>query len=1023
MYESYRSGSIISLHLKNFQTYQNTDFYFHPQLNFIAGPNGSGKSSVANAIAFIFCGTPGTIGKTKEITEYVNFNAGEASVEATIKYKERTCLLKRVFNKVNKKSIWYIDGVHKKQTEYVLFVQGLNINVDNLCQFLPQEKVSEFASLSHEELLVHTLDSQGDKTIVELKDELGVLEKTYQDLQSSVDDARKKEDGIGRIVQKLGRDVDKLKEKSRKEEKIGMMRLKRKWLIYELLKREFKKVKDDMQVFKKEISAKEQLIRNCEEKIRKLRDSEEIKKLNEEKIRIEVLNDSLGVSLKNITGQYKHIDLLEVDKKSLLKKKESRTKEIEGLERNLHSSMEKLQDFKIDKVGKCDVDAHEIDKLEETLFDLKMQKSKIGNESQNIQKRVEELQRKHQRAGKEEYRRLEFLRKYHTDTYNGVMWLRENKGMFREEIIEPPVLSVQLRDSRFLAEVETFLNFQLLSSFICQNSDDFELFLRILKDEKNMAVNAIEKIDEKRKNTLDGGELKTLGFDAMLIDMIEARTEVKNFFNSVAHFNSIPIAKKSIDESNIFAHYEVKRMATRNKFVEIKRSQYNRSDFVISESCLASIGLFSQFSAGEGEQAASSLKELDIKRSENRERYKEIMQKAQDAEKDLARMYKVRNEYMEKLNSIQRQKARKEQIELSIVRFRKQIELLNDFSCLEEEEELISEKTKGETENAVSLIKNFEQLLFEKEFYSRVKVLWKFEKEILEQSSAIEKELAMKCVHEDEVGALQESLDKLEREKENKREKMEEYKGVLKKRPLDDEERMEFSNLPGRIEDLETAIALESAKLPFYDCDPELEKDFISKENELNKVHMKMSVLETKAEVLSEKIKSLRGECISRIRKFVEPLNERILGFFKIFKCEGKVVFVEENLESSKWKLNILVKFRHNAGLDVLVGTRQSGGEKSVSTILFLLALQNLTPAPFRLVDEINQGMDRHNEKLVHNTLVSLSAPNSPQFFIITPKIVPDLTFCENMKVHIVFAASFNSIQKSYDNYKFNILK
>jgi chromosome segregation ATPase len=42
-------------------------------------------------------------------------------------------------------------------------------------------------------------------------------------------------------------------------------------------------------------------------------------------------------------------------------------------------------------------------------------------------------------------------------------------------------------------------------------------------------------------------------------------------------------------------------------------------------------------------------------------------------------------------------------------------------------------------------------------------------------------------------------------------------------------------------------------------------------------------------------------------------------------------------------------------GLD-LSGNRHSGGERAVSTVMYLMALQDMTSAPFRVVDEINQG-------------------------------------------------------------------
>ena len=49
------------------------------------------------------------------------------------------------------------------------------------------------------------------------------------------------------------------------------------------------------------------------------------------------------------------------------------------------------------------------------------------------------------------------------------------------------------------------------------------------------------------------------------------------------------------------------------------------------------------------------------------------------------------------------------------------------------------------------------------------------------------------------------------------------------------------------------------------------------------------------------------------------------------------------------------MKFRPNEELQVLSTNRQSGGERSVSTMLYLMALQDITSCPFRAVDEINQ--------------------------------------------------------------------
>ena len=57
----------------------------------------------------------------------------------------------------------------------------------------------------------------------------------------------------------------------------------------------------------------------------------------------------------------------------------------------------------------------------------------------------------------------------------------------------------------------------------------------------------------------------------------------------------------------------------------------------------------------------------------------------------------------------------------------------------------------------------------------------------------------------------------------------------------------------------------------------------------------------------------------------------------------------------SRYSVKISVKFRDSEELQVLNAQRQSGGERSVSTMLYLMSLQGITACPFRVVDEINQ--------------------------------------------------------------------
>ena len=49
------------------------------------------------------------------------------------------------------------------------------------------------------------------------------------------------------------------------------------------------------------------------------------------------------------------------------------------------------------------------------------------------------------------------------------------------------------------------------------------------------------------------------------------------------------------------------------------------------------------------------------------------------------------------------------------------------------------------------------------------------------------------------------------------------------------------------------------------------------------------------------------------------------------------------------------MKFRDSEPLRELNQHHQSGGEKSVATVLYMMSLQELAKCPFRCVDEINQ--------------------------------------------------------------------
>lgn len=69
------------------------------------------------------------------------------------------------------------------------------------------------------------------------------------------------------------------------------------------------------------------------------------------------------------------------------------------------------------------------------------------------------------------------------------------------------------------------------------------------------------------------------------------------------------------------------------------------------------------------------------------------------------------------------------------------------------------------------------------------------------------------------------------------------------------------------------------------------------------------------------------------------------------------------------------------------------------------MALQDLAQSPFRVVDEINQGMDPRNERMVHGRMVDIACQErTSQYFLITPKLLTGLKTHAKMAVHVIYS-------------------
>ena len=138
---------------------------------------------------------------------------------------------------------------------------------------------------------------------------------------------------------------------------------------------------------------------------------------------------------------------------------------------------------------------------------------------------------------------------------------------------------------------------------------------------------------------------------------------------------------------------------------------------------------------------------------------------------------------------------------------------------------------------------------------------------------------------------------------------------------------------------------------------------------------------------------------VTKLNQYIQKINKSFSEAFSSMGIAGEVrLGTHEDFD--QWGVQILVKFHDKEKLELLTSHRQSGGERSVSTMMYLIALQTLSKSPFRVVDEINQGMDPKNERAVHNQIVNAACgSNTSQYFLITPKLLNNLEYRDEMKI------------------------
>ncbi|KAL4235855.1 Structural maintenance of chromosomes protein 5 [Mactra antiquata] len=713
----YAEGSIVKIKIENVLTYDSVEFTCGSRLNVIIGPNGSGKSTIVCAICLGLAGKTSWLGRAHSPVDYIKYGKNKARIDIELHNNDGdNWIISREFNRQGHGPLtkWWVNGRPATQKVVEELVGRLKIQVGNLTQFLPQEKVNDFAKMSDTELLENTEKAIGDTDLFEkhqqLKDSRSnavTLEQEYSNLQALLNQEQQKN---ARIEQ----DVKNFEERKVFLLKIEKHEQKKAWVKYETKRLEYKALRKDKDKADEELKRVRAMYAPMENEL-----SEAKKESDTLSALIKNKTGELNQSAKSAEANGKDIDSLtdkyvEIQEEFKVKKEEeeARKKRLRDLNKQLALLEEELKNTK-------DVEdvQPQLDAMNKSLRDVTQKIGQVTEQGDECRLQIAHHKRNLNGIQHEltvlrniENLRLQTLRAKHKDTYDAVLWLRENQHQFQSTIHEPPMLCVNMKNPTMAKYLEGHISFNDMRAFVCETSEDMNKFMDIMKDEQKLRVNAVKTNihlpPEQCQPRFPIQRYRKYGFHSYLMDLFTCPDAVMKFLCIQYKVHSIPVGdnktKDNVDKI-VKEHPELNCFYTTNNQYNIKKSRYSNTtssrSTVLKDASLLTVSMDTQ----KEKELVQQLHNENEAVGQREEKYKQLQQMSHDLNQQLGQC-------REEMRKLRARKDVKKKLQSQIVTKKQSIKNVESSALdITAEEEKIKKKYKDITDKKLRYLKQYEE--------------------------------------------------------------------------------------------------------------------------------------------------------------------------------------------------------------------------------------------------------------------------------------------------------------------------
>lgn len=965
--------------------------------------------------------------------------------------------IRRVINSDNKGSKWSLNNKPAKQADVKALVASLSIDVDNLCSFMPQDKVGNFSRCTPKEMLSQTL-----KAVHNPNDEVNLSEEQHalSQIQDAKEEYRRKRDAKQTALDASKRELEgmraELDRMQRREEKQDLLKkYEVRLLAVEIGELEAKMEAKELIVQEKTnlLKAEQAKIAPLDELIRDLKMQQEARDraaaaaqekqhLLDEALRgkkdviqncdndVDATSNALRMLETSRLKREADKERVQRDVTQLQQEEAASRQLVPNLQAKLAATEAALKQLWEDKVAADDVKGD----LEKRIYDLRNEMTSITREQSSLQDFKQIFREKLSKQN------IPMIRQ----AVQAMDWLAENQerlrrdGQLRSEVLGPVAMYCNVADPACAAMLEKAIPMNRLMTFVVDNDNDRNFLKKQLRDVMDLKVDIItmKKIKTDVPRPYSEQQLQQLGMKGYLCDQLECPDIIRALLYSFHSLHRVLWARgvDNLSEEQqarlcqqdggfkLYIH-EVSDARGAGSRQQLQGQQglniieYNgkRSRNPHAAPSTSSVGVTPRnilTSQSGGDDIAERRAVLD-------RAHREAGTRLNQATQEKSAQERIIKQIVEQSNKL---KAEKDELKASL-KFpdsvkQKVLMAQRSLASLEKELVTLSDRTqregsyKGAIDSLLGAVRNAVKLA-QRSTTQRVDraVTASLQDEL--QRPIAEHGQALKEAKRG-VADLTKELSVAEKERTEAKDRADEKEAELNviidqtgKLP---NEYAATTYLEIVQECPEETVALIVGRMDALNEEinriaenPQLQQRYEEVTQTAQRLEGELRQATTELDNAEDSLAARSQKWSTTVTKIAEKLDEKFAAFMKDLQLGGSVELMKVG-KFDDYELQLNVRFRDGQDLCPLDGNKHSGGERAVSTVMFLMALQDMTTSPFRVVDEINQGMDESNERLVFDRIVKscCGGGNKPQYFLVTPKLLQGLGAMNNEDVTVL---------------------